>query len=85
MESASSGTSFLTEIYKGFSKFIKDKYFLMNFQIFSITIIYMSKSASEAPILMSRRFFRHPYQWPESTMAALAAMAISLIWPLWQY
>ena len=28
---------------------------------------------------------RHPYQWPGSTMASMAAMAITLIWPLWRY
>ena len=74
MGSAASGTSFLIQKYKGFSKLIKENYFRMNFQIFSITIIYMSKLASDSPILMSRRFIRHPYQWAESTMAAMAAM-----------
>ena len=34
---------------------------------------------------MSRRFFRHQYWWPGSTMVSIATMAISLLCPLWWY
>ena len=85
MGSAASGTSFLTQKYKGFSKFIKGNYSRMSFQFLSLNISSKAKSASEAAFLRSRRFFRHPYQWHGSTMAPMATMAISLIWPIWPY
>ena len=71
--------------YKGFSKFIKEKYFLKSFQFLPLKIIFMEKSVLEAPILRWRRFFGHPYQWPGATMATMATMAISILWPLWPY
>ena len=41
--------------------------------------------ASEADILRSWRFFRHLYRCPWATMASMATMAISLMWPLWRH
>ena len=80
--SACFGVPFRAKIYRGFPKFIKEKYFRMNFQFLHLKFIISTKSASEAAILRSRRFHRHPYQWPGSTMSSMAAMAISLILPL---
>ena len=48
MGSAASGTSFLTQKYKGFSKFIKGKYFRMSFKFLSLKVISKAKSASGA-------------------------------------
>ena len=57
----------------------------MNFPFLPLKFIIQTKLAPGAKILRSRRFCRHPYQWHRSTMAPMATMAISLIWPLWRY
>ena len=54
----------ISKIYEGFPKFMKEKYFRMNFKFLHLKFIISTKSASEAAILRSRRFHRHPYQWP---------------------
>ena len=56
--------TFPGKICKGFPKFIKEKYFRKYFQFLPPKLILQTKSASEAAILRSRRFFRHPYWWP---------------------
>ena len=78
MESAASKTLFLSQKYKGFSKFIEEKYFRMSFQFLPLKIIFKTKSASQAVFLGSRRFFRHQYQWQSNIYVAMATMAI---WP----
>ena len=57
MGSAASKTSYLSQKYKGFSKFIKEKYFRISFQFLPLKMIFKAKFTSEAPILRSRRFF----------------------------
>ena len=81
MGSAASKTSFPSQKYKGFSKFIKEKYFRISFQFLPLKMIFKAKFTSEDPILRSRRFFRHPCQKPGPTMAIMATIAIMAIMP----
>ena len=72
----------LSKNNKGFSKLIKEKIFLMSFQLLPLKISFKAKSAVEAAFLGSLRFFRHQYQWHSIIYVAMATMAI---WPLWPY
>ena len=56
--SASPGTSFSSQIYKGISKFRKEKYIRVYFQFCYLKMIFKAKSASETASLRSRRFFK---------------------------
>ena len=82
MGSAAPKPFLICQKIKRFSKLIKEKNFLMSFQLLPLEISFKAKSAVEAAFLGSLRFFRHQYQWHSIIYVAMATMAI---WPLWPY
>ena len=77
--------------YKGFSKFIKGKYFWRLFQFLYFKTICWPKSDEQVWLLRSRRSFRHQDRpnWLMSYFYVICIirhnMTFYVIWPIWHW